>query len=540
LVSLIIERVEYMIFGLIRKKYRGRHSGDRRRVEDPLERQVSDSCLPLFALCEHLVRHRSGQSETYPSLLIQLHTESTTVEELVDNFGAQNSNKWYPFREAIAAIKLFSSVCYNVLHIQEALPRYRLIEVKGAFYDDTGKAIAELMDAVVGAARTLILQAKRCGVFHVDENSKVDFDIATQQTLRFPADRNARHVRKTGKTVVYLSTAFLILSKDRDVADVLMERDTTNYSRCIPEAVNEENIRLAEARFHNLQSHYDTYIFESDIESQNRNLPILRGHISVIYHLLQVATELAHYYERHMSEMRRRMVRESRFPLPVPVLLRILFEYLLGYSKRHMDSANNLCRTMIQSYSEKSEIEVPIPNYRGFHVRPSTLIAKIVSHYGSSVTMVIDDQEYNAGITFDLFRANEKINALKRRHICEIVETRMDPKRQIEEDLGERKKEMQMLFLELANDHKIILYDTTLPFDELAPSDDDTMIGLVSMYIRHYMSISKIDVENDLTAVFQGDNRALIDIKLLAETGYGEDKFGNNIVLSPELSYLRR
>ena len=524
----------------IRKKHRGRHSGGDRKLDDPLERQVADSCLPLFALCEYLVRHRSGQSETYPSLLIQLHTESTKVEELVDNFGAQYSNKWYPFREAIAAVKLFSSVCYNVLHIQEALARYRLIEVKGAFYADTKKTIAQLMDAVAGAARTLILQAKRCRVYHVEEYSKTDFEVVSKQTARFPVDRNVRHVRRTGRTVVYLSTAFLNLSKDRDVADVLRERDTTNYSRCIPEAVNEENIRLAEARFHNLQSHYDTYIFESDIESQNSNLPILRGHISVIYHLLQVATDLAHYYERHMSEMRRRMVRESRFPLPVPVLLRILFEYLLGYAKRYMDSANNLCRKMIQSYSEKSEIAVPIPNYRGFHVRPSTLIAKIVSHYGSSVTMFIDGQEYNAGITFDLFRANEKINALKRKHICDILEQRMDPEQPIEGDLGERKRMMQMLFLELANDHKIILYDTNLPFDELAPSEDEMMIGLVTMYIRHYMSISKIDVENDLTAVFKGDNRALTDIKLLADNGYGEDRYGNNIVLPDGLSYLRR
>ena len=30
------------------------------------------------------------------------------------------------------------------------------------------------------------------------------------------------------------------------------------------------------------------------------------------------------------------------------------------------------------------------------------------------------------------------------------------------------------------------------------------------------------------------------DIKILAENGYGEDLFGNNIVLPPELSYLRR
>jgi hypothetical protein len=96
-----------------------------------------------------------------------------------------------------------------------------------------------------------------------------------------------------------------------------------------------------------------------------------------------------------------------------------------------------------------------------------------------------------------------------------------------------------MLLLELANQSKIILYDTNLQFEELDPNDEETLTGFVSRYIRHYMSTSKIDVESKLTATFIGDNRALIDIKLLAENGYGEDRYGNNIVLPEELSYLR-
>ena len=96
-----------------------------------------------------------------------------------------------------------------------------------------------------------------------------------------------------------------------------------------------------------------------------------------------------------------------------------------------------------------------------------------------------------------------------------------------------------MLFLELTNDRRIILYDTNLPFDEFKPSEDETMTSLAFRYIRHYMSVSKIDIDCDLTAIFKGDNRALIDLKLLAESGYGEDKHGNNILLPKELSYLR-
>ncbi|MBT3275006.1 MAG: hypothetical protein HN368_17760, partial [Spirochaetales bacterium] len=190
-------------------------------------------------------------------------------------------------------------------------------------------------------------------------------------------------------------------------------------------------------------------------------------------------------------------------------------------------------------FSETREIKVPIPNYRGFHVRPSTLIAKIVAHYGSPVAMILNGQEYNAGVTFDLFRANEEINALKRRHIGEILQQELNAEETIHSKGAELVKKLQILFLQLSNSHRIILYDTDLTFEEFSPDEDETLINFVSRYIRHYMSVSKIDIQGDFTAVFRGDNRALIDLKLLAENGYGEDRYGNNIVLPPELSHLR-
>jgi len=50
----------------------------------------------------------------------------------------------------------------------------------------------------------------------------------------------------------------------------------------------------------------------------------------------------------------------------------------------------------------------------------------------------------------------------------------------------------------------------------------------------------KIDIATDIHAVFTGDKRVLEDIGLLAENGYGEDAFGNNIALPERLAYLRQ
>jgi hypothetical protein len=50
----------------------------------------------------------------------------------------------------------------------------------------------------------------------------------------------------------------------------------------------------------------------------------------------------------------------------------------------------------------------------------------------------------------------------------------------------------------------------------------------------------KIDIGTTIKVVFVGDKRVLADIKLLADNGYGEDSFGNNIPLPEGLTYLRK
>jgi hypothetical protein len=241
-----------------------------------------------------------------------------------------------------------------------------------------------------------------------------------------------------------------------------------------------------------------------------------------------------------MSKLSRNTSEQVMFPLSTKELLSIVFEYIFYYARLYMDSANHLCKTMIKSYSEEKSITVSIPNYRGFHVRPSTLISKIVAHYGSTVSMYLNENEYNAGAPLELFRANEEINAMKRRYIADVLSKKTELQRPVPGDWEKRRRELQMLFLEMMNNDEIMLYDIDLPFEDLEPLEGETMADLASRYIKHFLSLAKIDVNSDFNVVFEGDNRALNDLKLLAEYGYGEDKYGNNTVLPEELSYLRR
>ena len=67
-----------------------------------------------------------------------------------------------------------------------------------------------------------------------------------------------------------------------------------------------------------------------------------------------------------------------------------------------------------------------------------------------------------------------------------------------------------------------------------------TILQRVTDKMGQLLALGKIDIDVNLTARLVGDKRVLADIKLLAESGYGEDQFGNNIPLPEELVYLRR
>ncbi len=193
---------------------------------------------------------------------------------------------------------------------------------------------------------------------------------------------------------------------------------------------------------------------------------------------------------------------------------------------------------MLKRYAEVGRIEVPIPKYRGFHVRPSTLISKLVFHYGSKVQMLLAEEAYDAGSSLDLFRANEKINAQKRRWLArEIVRLGLVPERTESDDPT---AVVRNVVLTLAGRSKLVMYEQPLELPDRVGGAEGTLLEKVISETGRLLAMGKIDIGTDLTVQFVGDKRVLADIQLLAEYGYGEDNFGNNIALPKKLAYLRR
>lgn len=507
---------------------------------------VADRAADLLSLAQ-LVTDRSDYRDpelrttvwTRP-LLGDFHSYAARTEELLDSYGARRNQTWRKLRSSVAGIKLFADVGYKLLHIRLFLPKYRLSPVGPQFGPATDEAIDFAARMVYAFAVRLRNQSSALGIplrspvpgtGTYDENLPDGF---------LPDDSDRESLRSVEETVVYLSTAVLNAVEGGRFLRV-RGQDRSSYDKLVPEPINEEEIRKLEDTFHGLQARYDTYVADTNLESVDSDLPTLRGHITVVYHLLETATSLCHFYERHQSV---RTVSSSVQELDSTVgavdpaeTLKLLMEYSIRYADAYTEQTRDLCRQMLHRYSVPGTVEVPIPRYRGFHVRPTTMIARIVRHYGAEVQMRLEDESYDAAIPLDLFRANEKLNAEKRRHIVlEAVRILED------EPLAEGRSNEELVRAvarRLFEQQKLILYDRALSLEGISVSPELPPQQCVVESLQKLLNAGKIDLELEVMVRFEGDRRVLMDIALLAEQNYGEDDFGNNLALPPELSYLR-
>jgi hypothetical protein len=88
--------------------------------------------------------------------------------------------------------------------------------------------------------------------------------------------------------------------------------------------------------------------------------------------------------------------------------------------------------------------------------------------------------------------------------------------------------------------NQLVLYEREVSLEEIQPRADECLEEFVTRALLELLTVGKIDVTTELSAEFAGDRRVLEDIRLLAENGYGEDDFGNNLPLPTRLEYLRK
>ena len=492
---------------------------------------------PLRSFVNYALSEENKENIIDTDFLGRSKSVASRLEEILDHYNAKNNLKWKPFRENIASVKLFTDVSYITLHLKSTSPQYKLLSGIETFLSDTDEVLEEFSASLYRIFIELIKTVEAIGL---TQNTGVDRRLF--RTVDYPEGRLASDLKKSKidkpeQVIVNLATSYLNLASESVLLKQVNNLHSDDYRSLVPNIISENSIRVLECKFHNLQSLYDTYISYTDIENTDDDLKLIRGHASIVYHLLEAATSIIHYYERHMMHLAEDNQIDS-MPISTDKILDILVNYYLNYAQQFLTSGKTLCKEVIKKYAEEGLIDVDVPVYRGFHVRPSTLVSKIIQHYGSDVNLIIGEEKFDASSPMNLFRVNEKINAEKRRNLARNINTLKCIKNS--ECNSNFEKGLKEIFHELLEENKIINYAADFALPDLNSISEETLGEFANRAIANLLAQGKIDLKTDLRVTFQGDKRVLADLEILASCGYGEDCYGNNLLLPKELSYIRR
>lgn len=349
-------------------------------------------------------------------LYSKLITTSRILEDFLDFHGAKKNKEWVFYRELSATIRHMALACYSQRHILNRF-KYYAFEKNGhdTFKLEAFDTLKILQESIKLAGPVILQEAERLNI----EIPETGYDLeyfpgisSTQQLDHNIDDFNARDQQR--KNLTMISSEFLEVVKDFEQFAFYERYDLKKINELVPEQINEVSIRRYEMLIHNIQSSFDSYVVNTRSSTENLKLEQLRSHFSIVFNILQVMGRLLHFYERHLYDIGfkdvYKNVSESLSELiDRDVLLDRAVNFCLFYAWRFLSSGKALASQILNENMETAVIDVGIPKDRGFHSRPSLLVAKIVQHYGGEVQMLINNDVFDASSVLDIQWAGGKI-----------------------------------------------------------------------------------------------------------------------------------
>jgi len=363
--------------------------------------------------CLYLRNQSSAVLVFTKKLYATLIFSSQLLEDLLDFHGAKNSSNWYFYRELSAAIRHLSLSGYSQQHISNRIRIYDLPDTED--FDRERHATHQFIKAsILKLAPVILEEGKRLEISLPEKGFDASAfpGVATSELLEFDIDDLNKDQQK--KNIVKIASEFLQVAEAVDHLGIFKQYNVEEIRQIIPSKINEVEIRRFEMLVHNLQSAFDTYVIHGGYRFGNRKLKQLRGYFSLVFHLLQTAGHLLHFYERHLFDAGYKhvyqQVRERMVDLVHPdILLDRIINCCLFYTCHFLTGGKTLAREILNENIERGSITVGIPINLGFHARPSLLVAKIVQHYGGHVELCVGEDRFDAGSVLDIQWAGGKI-----------------------------------------------------------------------------------------------------------------------------------
>ena len=383
--------------------------------ETPLERVIEE---------EQFAAALSGQADSFFRLrntllsipvddwnrkhFFQLLNEANDLESYLDDYGARYNKAYSFFTEAVASIRGLSQVCSSVSHLIGRVDSYGIREATGEEkYERFVESARFALSFVRGAVRRMLSalgdEAEQMGVEITSRSlDEKDFE-SVRAKLKLPRNVGQDDISDERQKIAEVASKFIQACDMLDAAKITRIDDAEERRKVISQICTEEQARVYEATVHNLQSAYDTYIKNTRLESEDPDLPHLRGYASVALHLLEAVTDLTHFYERHENDVRSEAAKARIAELADRSLVQeVILNHLLVWARHFMDAGRSVAGGLLREYTNVQELEAVLDDDLVLHARPAALIVGIVTHYGTPVELEVNGQRCNAGSILEL------------------------------------------------------------------------------------------------------------------------------------------
>ena len=512
---------------------------------------VADKLHDLLDYAHFVWESPEGDFKLTRPKLNYIKAQSEAAEELLDAMGARTNAEWLATRECIAILKNFSTSTYELLHIHVSTPYYSLGSKLDDFKRDTEEHIRFMTEVIRITLSNLYDNTTQLGIT-IDQN-RVNYDFS--EILIVPKLKRNMPPTEPGSVKHRIDAmAINVLNSTEDMKNFkkLYTASAEEWDRLDFDFLNETKIRSLEVNMHSLQSLYDTYISDSDTEDSDDDLRKVRGRISVILHLLRIASTYIHFYERHIHGNPlaifedKSSLRESMRPVASvnrPEFYTAILKYLAYYIETFQEEGRKLCSLLLQRYCVNKTVEVNVPPYMGFHVRPSSLIAAIVIHYGCNVQMRLWETEYDAGRASNIMLSNNYLDQKKRSFL--VTEMNKLDFSELEHQLSigyaDKLSLGKQALLKLASAGLIRIYKLPLEINSQVfhPSKEASFTDYVFQLVVYLMNADRqVGILFPATVQFTGPEQAVDDLLVLANANYCESETGEDLPLPKQLEYL--
>jgi phosphotransferase system HPr-like phosphotransfer protein len=325
--------------------------------------------------------------------------ESEELESFLDDYSARDNKTWYFFGELVACTRNIAKVAFIITHVLNRFSSYPLKKDEADSFIGDAQNVSRLLDeTVLSLYEGIKCEAQIVGIKFQSENVKEDLFGEVYPQKRLPYTIDEEDDLDVQKIVVKIATEYLIVIEKFAAFGWDSEESHLGDPRdAIPDKINEEMSRELVALIHNLQSSYDHSVRRTPLETKDKGLRKLRGHISIPLHLLSIVNWLSHLYQRHVLALKYDKARDRITAiLEASDMFSTVMNFALHYTNSYLETGKELANDILAKYTERDTCELRVPQKLGFHLRPATLVAKCAKYYGTKVYIIIDGHRYDA------------------------------------------------------------------------------------------------------------------------------------------------